>query len=136
ARPTRSPVPTLAKYGLPPHDAHREAGASGPFRRLQLLQRCFETWFRQVREDYHKLLERAVAAGPRFAVPFLTAMAATALLAFPFARYVPGLGQEFYPSVDAGQIKLHLRGPTGVRIDETATLCDRVEQTIRELIPA
>src|SRR5207302_1584554 len=101
-----------------------------------LLQRRFEEWFRQVREDYHKLLERAVAAGPRFAVPFLTAMAATALLAFPFGRYLPGLGQDFFPSVDAGQIKLHLRGPTGIRIDETASLCDRVEETIRELIPA
>src|SRR2546430_6270542 len=133
---SRTLVPTLAKYWLQRHDAHREAGASGPFRRLQLLQRRVEKWVRPEREDYHKLLERAVAAGPRFAVPFLTAMAATALLAFPFGRYVPGLGQDFFPSVDAGQIKLHLRGPTGVRIDETATLCDRVEQTIRELIPA
>src|SRR5256884_906201 len=133
---SRTLVPTLAKYWLQRHDAHREASASAPFRRLQLLQRRFEEWFRQVREDYHKLLERAVAAGPRFAVPFLTAMAATALLAFPFGRYLPGLGQDFFPSVDAGQIKLHLRGPTGIRIDETASLCDRVEETIRELIPA
>jgi multidrug efflux pump subunit AcrB len=63
-------------------------------------------------------------------------MAATALLAFPFGHYLPGLGQDFFPSVDAGQIKLHLRTPTGLRIDETATLCDRVEATIRQLIPA
>src|SRR5437763_13965500 len=68
-------------------------------------------------------------------MPFLGAMAATALLAFPLGRFLHGLVQDFFPSVDAGQIKLHLRGPTGVRIDETATLCDRVEQTIRELIP-
>src|SRR2546429_3893143 len=134
---SRTLVPTLAKYWLQRHDAaHPTESARGPLWRLQLLQRRFEEWFRQVREDYHKLLERAVAAGPRFAVPFLTAMAATALLAFPFGRYLPGLGQDFFPSVDAGQIKLHLRGPTGIRIDETASLCDRVEETIRELIPA
>ena len=63
-------------------------------------------------------------------------MAVTAVLAFPFGRYLPGLGQDFFPSVDAGQIKLHLRAPTGIRIDETAALCDRVEATIREVIPA
>ena len=133
---SRTLVPTLAKYWLQRHDAHPAESAHGPLWRLQHLQRRFEEWFRQVREDYHRLLERAVTAGPRFAVPFLTAMAATALLAFPFGRYLPGLGQDFFPSVDAGQIKLHLRGPTGIRIDETASLCDRVEETIRELIPA
>src|SRR5207237_2068126 len=88
------------------------------------------------RERYHALLERALAAGTRFALPFLAAMAATALLAFPFGRYLPGLGQDFFPSVDAGQIKLHLRAPTGIRIDATAALCDRVEECIRETVPA
>ena len=63
-------------------------------------------------------------------------MAATALLAFPFGRYLPGLGQDFFPSVDAGQIKLHIRAPTGMRIEETAALCDRVEAAIRDVIPA
>src|SRR5438874_963800 len=133
---SRTLVPTLAKYWLQRHEAHAPLSAFDPLRRLQLLQRRFEQWFRQLREAYHGLLERAVRSGPRFAMPFLAAMAATALLAFPLGRFLPGLGQDFFPSVDAGQIKLHLRGPTGVRIDETATLCDRVEQTIRELIPA
>ncbi len=133
---SRTLVPTLAKYWLQRHEAHPTLSARGPLRRLQLLQQRFEEWFRRVRESYHGLLERAVTSGPRFAAPFLGAMAATALLAFPFARYLPGLGQDFFPSVDAGQIKLHLRGPTGIRIDETASLCDRVEETVRELIPA
>jgi len=133
---SRTLVPTLAKYWLQRHEAHAPLSAFDPLRRLQLLQRRFEQWFRQLREAYHGLLERAVRSGPRFAMPFLGAMAATALLAFPLGRFLPGLGQDFFPSVDAGQIKLHLRGPTGVRIDETATLCDRVEETIRELIPA
>jgi multidrug efflux pump subunit AcrB len=62
-------------------------------------------------------------------------MAATALLAFPLGP-LPGLGQDFFPAVDGGQIKLHMRARTGTRIEETAALCDAVEATIREVIPA
>ncbi len=89
-----------------------------------------------MRDSYHVLLERALCSGTRFAVPFLAVMAATAILAFPMGRYFPGLGQDFFPSVDGGQIRLHLRARTGLRIDQTAALCDRVEDTIRSIIPA
>jgi CzcA family heavy metal efflux pump len=130
---SRTLVPTLAKYWLQRHDPR---AASRARRLLPRLQQRFEHGFTDVRERYQALLERSLAARGRFALPFLAAMAATALLAFPFGHYLPGLGQDFFPSVDAGQIKLHLRAPTGIRIDETAVLCDRVEATIRELIPA
>jgi CzcA family heavy metal efflux pump len=130
---SRTLVPTLAKYWLQRHDAQAPARPRGA---PQRLQRRFEQWFTQVRDGYRALLERALASGSRFALPLLAAMAGTALLAFPFGRYLPGLGQDFFPSVDAGQIKLHLRAATGIRIDETAALCDRVEATIRQLIPA
>jgi multidrug efflux pump subunit AcrB len=60
-------------------------------------------------------------------------MAAAALLAFPIGP-LPGLGQDFFPGVDAGQLKLHLRAPTGTRIEETAVLCDQVEKTLRDTI--
>ena len=130
---SRTLVPTLAKYWLQAHEAHAESNPQAPWARLQT---GFAQRFEQLREAYRGLLERALRAGPRFALPFLGAMAATALLAFPFGRYLPGLGQDFFPSVDAGQILLHLRGPTGIRIDETAALCDRVEATVRQEIPA
>ena len=130
---SRTLVPTLAKYWLQKHDPHAAHNARGPLQRLQL---GFERAFARTRDRYRALLERALAARGRVAVPFLAAMAITALLAFPFSRYLPGLGQDFFPSVDAGQIKLHLRAPTGIRIDETAALCDRIEATIREVIPA
>ena len=80
----------------------------------------------RMRDGYHELLAAALDGGPRFAALFLLAMAATALLAFPFGP-LPGLGQDFFPSVDAGQIKLHLRARTGTRIEETAVAvrCDR-----------
>jgi len=80
-------------------------------------------------------LQLALRGGPRFVAIFLGCMAATALLAFPLGP-LPGLGQDFFPSVDGGQIKLHMRARTGTRIEETAALCDAVEATIREVIPA
>jgi CzcA family heavy metal efflux pump len=129
---SRTLVPTLAKYWLQRHDAHAAAHPQGRFAQLQA---GFAQRFERLRRSYHELLERALGAGQRFALPFLAAMAATAVLAFPFGRYLPGLGQDFFPSVDAGQILLHLRGPTGIRIDETAALCDRVEASIRGVIP-
>ncbi|MGP8033381.1 MAG: efflux RND transporter permease subunit [Steroidobacteraceae bacterium] len=128
---SRTLVPTLAKYWLQRHDPHAAHG-QGRFARLQA---GFTARFERLRESYSALLDRALGAGQRFALPFLGAMAATAVLAFPLGRYLPGLGQDFFPSVDAGQILLHLRGPTGIRIDETAALCDRVEASIRQVIP-
>ncbi len=130
---SRTLVPTLAMYWLQMHDPNKHETATGFFQRLQ---QGFERWFARFRARYHALLERALGAGMRFAGPFLAAMALTAVLAFPFGRLLPGLGQDFFPAVDAGQIKLHVRAYTGARIDETATLCDRVEATIREVIPA
>ena len=77
-------------------------------------------------------LPRAFAPGhrrrPRTSlVLFLLAMAATVLLALPVGP-LPGLGQDFFPSVDAGQLKLHVRASTGTRIEETAILCDAIER--------
>ncbi|MBS0366970.1 MAG: efflux RND transporter permease subunit [Proteobacteria bacterium] len=129
---SRTLVPTLAKYWLQRHGAHASA-AGGPLGRLQ---RRFEQGFQAMRERYRHLLRRALDSGWHFAGLFLAAMAATALLAFPLASFLPGLGQDFFPQVDGGQIKLHLRAPTGTRIEEVAALCDRVEATIREIIPA
>jgi multidrug efflux pump subunit AcrB len=129
---SRTLVPTLAKYWLQKHNPH----AAAPTSFFGRLQRGFEAWFTRVRETYSHLLDRALTARGRFAWPFLGAMAATALLAFPLAPFLPGLGQDFFPEVDGGQIKLHLRAATGIRIDETAALCDSVEASIRQVIPA
>jgi multidrug efflux pump subunit AcrB len=130
---SRTLVPTLAKYWLQPHDPDAPSRARGFLGRLQAR---FERGFLRWRDNYRALLERALSRGTRFAVPFLLAMAATAILAFPMGRYLPGLGQDYFPSVDGGQIRLHLRARTGLRIDQTAALCDRVEDTVRGIIPA
>jgi multidrug efflux pump subunit AcrB len=127
---SRTLVPTLAKFWLKRHDSakHEQPGF------LARFQARFERGFERFRDRYHALLASALETGPRFAAIFLGAMIATAVLAFPLGP-LPGLGQDFFPSVDGGQIKLHMRARTGTRIEETAALCDRVEATIREIIP-
>ena len=130
---SRTLVPTLAKYWLRRDAPGTHGGTRGPLARFQAR---FERGFERLRDGYHALLERAITGGTRFVAPFLGVMAATAILAFPMGRYFPGLGQDFFPSVDGGQIRLHLRARTGLRIDQTAALCDRVEDTIRGIIPA
>src|SRR5882724_69206 len=128
---SRTLVPTLAKFWLKEHTIGVKA-KSRHF--LARFQERFERGFERMRDGYRVLLGAALHGGPRFAAVFLGCMAATALLAFPLGP-LPGLGQDFFPSVDAGQIKLHLRARTGTRIEETAALCDAVEATIREVIP-
>ncbi|MFT3905994.1 MAG: efflux RND transporter permease subunit [Steroidobacteraceae bacterium] len=130
---SRTLVPTLAKYWLRRHEAHTAQAAPAGF--LRRFQQEFERRFEALRERYRALLERAVGNGGRFALLVLAGAAASALLAFPIGP-LPGLGQDFFPSVDAGEIKLHLRARAGTRIEATASLCDQVEALVREIIPA
>jgi multidrug efflux pump subunit AcrB len=130
---SRTLVPTLSNYWLQAHDAHAVVRRPGILKRFQLR---FEKGFERVRERYHGLLETALRNDRRFAAIFFAAMAGSAILAFPFGTYLPGLGQDFFPTVDSGQIKMHLRARTGLRIEETAALVDSVEALIRQTIPA
>jgi multidrug efflux pump subunit AcrB len=129
---SRTLVPTLAKFWLKKHDSSHKHKARNALARFQDR---FERGFERFREGYKGILTAAMNARLRFAAVFLGAMAATAVLAFPIGP-LPGLGQDFFPSVDGGQIKLHVRARTGTRIEETAALCDAIEATIREVIPA
>jgi multidrug efflux pump subunit AcrB len=129
---SRTLVPTLARFWLKAHDAaHKRKSGNA----LVRFQERFEHHFERLREYYKQLLGAALVAGPRFAALFLGAMAVTAVLAFPIGP-LPGLGQDFFPSVDGGQIKLHVRARTGTRIEETAALCDQIEAAIRQVVPA
>jgi CzcA family heavy metal efflux pump len=128
---SRTLVPTLAHYWLKPHHASSEA----PTEYWKNLQYRFEQWFVALRTRYGHLLERCVHARMNFVVPFMSVVALTALIAFPWSSWLPGLGQDFFPGVDGGTIKLHVRARTGARIDETTVLCDLVEALIKEVIP-
>src|SRR5450755_2495697 len=129
---SRTLVPTLANYWLQKKKEEPERTSRNLLTRLQ---QQFERGFMRMRTVYGQMLHMALESGTRFASIFLGAMAATALLAFPIGP-LPGLGQDFFPAVDGTQIKLHFRARTGTRIEETAALCDRVEEAIRKIVPA
>jgi multidrug efflux pump subunit AcrB len=93
------------------------------------MQAGFETGFERFREDYRGLLEASILHRKLFIVCFL------GFCIFSFAL-LPLLGQDFFPNVDSGEFKMHLRAPTGTRIEDVAALCDRVEKDIRREIPS
>jgi multidrug efflux pump subunit AcrB len=134
---SRTLIPTLANYWLKKQDDQGDQSDQADQGRgnfLSRFQKQFEKRFERLRGGYRHLLRVAMDGGWIFAGAFLLAMVATALLAFPLGP-LPGLGQDFFPSVDAGQLKLHFRASTGTRIEQTAILCDQIEATIRQVIP-
>src|SRR5690242_16444195 len=125
---SRTIVPTMAKYLLQNEKSHGNFGTSrNPFIRLQ--QR-FDLAFERMREAYRRLLERCLQRRRAFLVGFFVACFGS------LAVLIHWLGLDFFPSVDAGRFKLHLRSPLGLRIEDTAFLCDLVENSIRRQIPA
>ncbi len=122
---SRTLVPTMALFLLNPVD-HHAALSRSIFARSQ---RAFERVFESVRASYALLLGRLIDARALFIPGFLLLCLSTLLL-------LPFIGQNFFPTVDNGTFILHFRAPTGTRIEETARLCDQIEQTIRQDIPA
>ena len=122
---SRTLVPTLAMYLLKVHD-HHATPSSNPLARFQ---RAFERAFEGVRTAYVALLTSLVHIRKLF-IPAWLLLCVLVLLLIPF------LGQNFFPNTDNGSFILHVRAKTGTRIEETAKLCDLVEQSIRRVVPA
>jgi multidrug efflux pump subunit AcrB len=125
---SRTIVPTMAKYLLRNDRSHERSGTSRNV--FVRVQRRFEAAFDRMRESYRNLLQRCLQHRRAFLLAFFGACLGS------LAIIVPWLGQDFFPSVDAGSFKLHLRAPTGMRIEDTAFLSDEVERSIRRQIPA
>ncbi len=126
---SRTLVPTMAKYLLRGHEqeaGHLQGSSRNPLVRWQLR---FEEAFERFRERYHGWLQSCLENRKLFLMAFVV------LCVGSLALIIPWLGQDFFPEVDSGQFKLHLRARTGTRIEETAKLCDLVEQSIRQEIP-
>jgi len=126
---SRTLVPTMAKYLLRGHEqeaGHLNTTSRNPLIRMQV---AFELAFERFRDSYHQMLERCLHHQRSFLVGF------AAVCVGSFVLLVPWLGRDFFPKVDAGQFKLHVRGRAGTRIEETANLCDQIEGFIREQIP-
>jgi multidrug efflux pump subunit AcrB len=144
---SRTLVPTLVMWfyrnvqhyprpGQEPHQTDSPAGSSGRsgnfvrqlFSRLGAIQDSFERGFERFRESYRMLLGALLHHRGPFAAIFVIFCLGSMLL-------VPQLGRDFFPSVDAGQFRLHVRTRSGTRIEETAKLIDEVEAVIRREIP-
>ena len=121
---SRTLIPTLVMYIMRGHE-HRVETPKSIFGRFQ---RGFERKFDQFRRNYEALLETTVSHRGIFAICFLL-FCVLSLGLFLF------LGEDFFPQVDAGLLRLHVRGRPGLRVEETARLCDQIENALRQEIP-
>jgi multidrug efflux pump subunit AcrB len=130
---SRTLVPTLANYLLRNQHVHNSTNVAGHPRAsrnpLVRFQRGFEHVFESVRKTYLGLLQLCL----RNRIKVIGGLLAFSILSFGLAPY---MGQDFFPTVDGGQIKLHIRAPTGTRIEETTSLTDRIGTAIHRIIPA
>lgn len=126
---SRTLVPTMAKYLLKPHVHHDSLSGRKPSRNpLVRFQQAFEGVFARFRHGYGDLLTLAMGHRRVFVAGFL------GVVALSFAL-VPYLGRNFFPSVDAGQILMHVRTQVGTRIEETANQLAEVQKAVRKIIP-
>ena len=121
---SRTLVPTLVML-LMDHTPHADASLS----LLQRMYRAFDARFEKLRVGYSSILAGVLEQRRAFAGAFLGFCVLSCALVFV-------LGRDFFPSVDAGQIRLHMRLPSGTRIEETARVADEVEAVIRTIVPA
>ncbi|MDY6946094.1 MAG: efflux RND transporter permease subunit [Pseudomonadota bacterium] len=124
---SRTLVPTMAMYLLLPHShAAATAPSSNP---LVRFQRGFSEKFERFRGHYKELLTLSMAHRRGFVTGFMLFVLASFLL-------VPFLGRNFFPAVDAGRIMVHFRAQPGTRVEETAGISARIQDVIRQTIPA
>lgn len=127
---SRTLVPTLAHYLLGPEEAIYQAGGHvGGHGVIWAVHRGFNRWFESIASWHAQAvgwtLEHRSVAIAAFAVVVGLAIAVA-----------PLVGRDFFPSVDTGQMRLHVRCPPGTRIEESEQRFAEVEDAIREILPA
>ncbi|MGH7933795.1 MAG: efflux RND transporter permease subunit, partial [Candidatus Binataceae bacterium] len=120
---SRTLVPVMARYLLP--EIHQKAIGNGPWPRFM---RLFDAGFEHFREGYRRALGK-------FIVHRRFSFACVALIVIASLFLVPVAGEDFFPTVDAGMMKLHVRAPTGTRLEQTERVVENVERTIKQVIP-
>src|SRR6266446_6046238 len=123
---SRTLVPTLVRYLLANEKPGGETGGRNP---IAWLSRQVERGFERLREAYGRALQSAL----HHRRVFILAFAGVAVMSLSL---VPLLGRDFFPAVDAGQIRLHVRAPAATRIEDTQRLFGAVEQRVRAIVPA
>jgi CzcA family heavy metal efflux pump len=121
---SRTLVPTMARYLLP--DTHEENLGSGRWGRIV---RAFDARFEQVKHSYRFALAKFIARRN-------FSLACVAILILSSLAMLLVVGEDFFPTIDAGMMSLHVRMPTGTRVEHTEFMVDNIERTIRTVIPA
>jgi CzcA family heavy metal efflux pump len=120
---SRTLVPSMARYLLPDdQEDHLGRGLWGR------IVRGFDRRFERLRESYRGALASFIARRG-------FSLGCAAALVLVSAILIPFVGEDFFPAVDAGMMRLHVRAPTGTRIEHTELLVDNIERTIRTIIP-
>jgi multidrug efflux pump subunit AcrB len=123
---SRTLVPTMVRYLLA---AEVDRYASGHEHSTRGFSGAFQRLFEKVRTAYRSVLASALAHRKFVALSFFLLVGVCLALA-------PMLGQDFFPQVDAGQIRMHVRAPAGTRIEETEQYFAQVENVVRQIVPA
>ncbi|HDR9584185.1 TPA: efflux RND transporter permease subunit [Burkholderia stabilis] len=123
---SRTLVPTLAMLLFRPQQAG--TGPDHATSRFARIHHAFNDAFERLRAWYIVLLSMLLVRRRFYAMCFLGFCVLSTGLVFV-------LGRDFFPNADSGNIRLHMRAPTGYRIEETARLADQVERVIREVVP-
>lgn len=122
---SRTIVPTMVDYLLPAELKHGHGAGTGWFGRMHA---SFERQFEQMRSAYVSLLEWNLAHR-------MHVFAAFGLVVISGFAILPWVGRDFFPTVDTGQFRLHVRGPAGTRVEQTENYFNEVDNAIREIIP-
>ena len=127
---SRTIVPTMVQFLLKSEaEMYREGehaeGGTGP---VWQIYHAFNHVFERARDRYHGALQAALQHRRWVAT-------AAALFCVGSAGLLPFIGEDFFPKVDAGQIRLHVRAPAGTRIEETEQFVAAIDRTVREMIP-
>ncbi|MBN3790664.1 efflux RND transporter permease subunit [Burkholderia sp. Ac-20353] len=123
---SRTLVPTLAMLLFRPQQA--SVGPDHSTSRFARVHHRFNHAFERMRASYIVLLSVLLVRRRFYAMCFLGFCVLSTALVF-------ALGRDFFPNADSGNIRLHMRAPTGYRIEETARLADEVERVVREVVP-
>ena len=130
---SRTLVPAMAHYLMPAgHEEHAGSGVWAAF------VRGFDRGFERFRAGYREMLGRFIARRG-FALTCVAVIIGSSLVLvanIPALRLAPVVGEDFFPTVDAGMMKMHVRAPTGTRVEHTERIVDHIERAVRRVIPA
>ncbi|MGO8804185.1 efflux RND transporter permease subunit [Candidatus Binatus sp.] len=121
---SRTLVPTMARLLLP--EDHEENLGSGRWGRIV---RAFDARFERVKHSYRFALAKFIARRN-------FSLACVAIIVLSSLAMLFVVGEDFFPSIDAGMMSLHVRMPTGTRVEHTELVVDNIERTIRTVVPA